>query len=217
MTTIYVILGAPGVGKNFQAEYLAAVSGLPRISVRDLILTSNTRKGMERLLAEGATNEVEDELIAQTIMQRTTQKDCRNGYILSGYPQTMTQARILEEIALLQDHSIKVFSLASSMDPLLKRLSNKRFCPVCNEQYNELYKLPQRAGICDVDGAKLSSHPTDQGFAAQKRIVGYEKNALSLLEYYARAGRLVTIDAELTIEDATLNLSQAAMGIASGA
>src|SRR5678810_1234095 len=153
MAKIIVLMGAPGAGKGTQARLLQERLHLPQISTGDIFralksaqtpLAHEVRDIMER------GQLVPDELTIRVVKERTAQDDCKNGYILDGFPRTPAQARSLEQLAAEQQNDIIAVLIDVAPELLEKRMTGRRSCPVCNEIYNIYFKPPQHDNVCDL-------------------------------------------------------------------
>src|SRR3982750_76773 len=145
MSKVIVLMGAPGAGKGTQARLLQERLRLPQISTGDIfraLKTAHTPLAHEvrDIMKRGQL--VPDELTIQLVKERTAQDDCRDGYILDGFPRTPAQVRSLERLAVEQDKEIVAVLIDVPLDMLEKRTTGRRSCPVCNEIYNIYFKPP---------------------------------------------------------------------------
>src|SRR3982750_3574890 len=147
MDKIIVLIGAPGAGKGTQARLLQERRGLPQISTGDMFREMKTAdtplaREVQAVMASGKL--ISDDITFQIVRDRTSRDDCRNGYILDGYPRTATQAGQLEALAEQQGKEIQAIEVDVPDDELMKRLTGRRNCPVCNEIYNIYFKPPKK-------------------------------------------------------------------------
>jgi adenylate kinase len=204
MSKIIVIIGAPGAGKGTQSRLLSERYGDPQISTGDILRemgrddTPLGRK-VKETMATGRL--VSDEILVEVIRNRTAQADCDNGYILDGYPRTLTQAHQLEELAAKQGKQIRLARIVVPEDVLFKRLTGRRACPICGEIYNIYFRPPKVAGICDMDGATLTERSDDNPESVSKRFEEYQRSTAPLIDYYRQSGRLIEIDGELPVNE----------------
>src|ERR1019366_5934824 len=155
-----LLLGAPGVGKGTQAKELVKLWGIPQVSTGDL-LRGNVAKGTElgKVAKEimGRGELVPDSLVNEMVAVRLAQPDTANGYILDGFPRTLPQAGLLDSRLAAQAGVLPVVAVSIHVDynELLRRITGRRNCPVCQSIYNVHFKPPQRDGFCDLDGSAL--------------------------------------------------------------
>jgi adenylate kinase len=204
MSKIIVIIGAPGAGKGTQSRLLSEKYGYPQISTGDILremARADTPLGrkIKETMASGQL--VSDEILAEVIQTRTSQPDCSNGYILDGYPRTLDQARLLEELALKQGMQIRLARIIVSEDVLFKRLTGRRACPICGELYNIYFRPPKVDDVCDLDGASLTRRTDDQPEAVSRRFEEYKRSTAPLIDYYRQSGRLIELDGELAVNE----------------
>ena len=198
MSKIIVLMGAPGAGKGTQARLLQGRLHLPQISTGDMFralkdaqspLAAEVRALME------AGQLVPDAVTIRVVRERTALDDCRNGYILDGYPRTPAQAAMLETLATEQDKKIQAIEIQIPLELLAKRMVGRRNCPVCGEIYNLYFKPPKNDTVCDLHPETKLNHRSDDNFdTVQARLTTYEEQTRPLLDYYKAAGRLHVVD-----------------------
>ena len=198
MSNIIVLMGAPGAGKGTQARLLEERRGLPQISTGDIFRALSKSESplageVRGILAAGRL--VPDELVVRLVEERTSQDDCRAGYILDGFPRTTAQAEMLERLAAAQGKEIVAVLVDVPFDTLEKRMTGRRTCPVCGEIYNVYFKPPKSDEVCDLHPeARLTHRADDNPETAQTRLATYERETRPLLDYYERTGRLRRVD-----------------------
>ena len=200
MAKIIVLMGAPGAGKGTQARLLQERLHLPQISTGDIF---RALKHAETPLAQEARDIMDrgqlvpDELTIQVVKERTAQDDCKNGYILDGFPRTPAQARSLEKLAVEQGNDIVAILIDVPLDLLEKRMTGRRNCPVCNEIYNIYFKPPKNDNVCDDHpGVQLTHRADDNPETVRARLATYEERTRPLLDFYQRADLLRTVNGE---------------------
>ena len=198
MAKIIVLMGAPGAGKGTQARLLQERLHLPQISTGDIfrsLKTAHTPLAQEvrEIMERGQL--VPDELTIQLVKERTALPDCRDGYILDGFPRTPAQARSLAQLAAEQQNDIIPVLIDVPLELLEKRMTGRRSCPVCNEIYNIYFKPPRYDNVCDLHPeATLTQRADDNAETVRKRLATYEEQTRPLVEYYKAAGLLHTVD-----------------------
>ena len=205
------MMGAPGAGKGTQTRLLSEKYGYPQISTGDLLREmSQAETPLARQLKETISSGalVSDGVLADLIISRTSAEDCKNGYILDGFPRTLIQANLLDDLAQRQGNEIRVFSVALSMDCLLKRLSGRRTCTLCGEIYNIFFRPPKREGFCDNDQAPLQQRSDDFEESVNRRLAAYQEMTLPLIDYYRKGGRLKEIDGQRSVAEVFAKLSE---------
>jgi len=204
MSKIIVIIGAPGAGKGTQARLLSEKYGYPQISTGDILremARADTPLGRNVKETMAAGRLVSDEILAEVICARTSQSDCGNGYILDGFPRTLDQAHLLEELAAEQGKQVGLARIVVSEDVLSKRLTGRRACPACGEIYNIYFRPPKVDGVCDLDGAPLMQRSDDHPDAVGRRLEEYKRETAPMIDYYLRSGRLIEINGELPVNE----------------
>jgi adenylate kinase len=198
-------LGAPGVGKGTQAKELVKRWQIPQISTGDL-LRANVAQGTElgRTAKEimGRGGLVPDSLVNEMVAVRLTQPDTANGYILDGFPRTLVQAAWLDERLAARAEGLPVVAVSIKVDynQLLRRITGRRNCPVCQSIYNVYVKPPQRDGFCDADGAALVQRADDTEKVFAERMRAYEALTAPVVEHYRASGRFAEVDGDQPIE-----------------
>lgn len=198
MATIIVLMGAPGAGKGTQARLLQERLHLPQISTGDIfraLKTAQTPQAQELRDIMQRGQLVPDELTIQLVKERTAKDDCRNGYILDGFPRTPAQARSLEKLAAEQHNDIVAVLIEVPLELLEKRMTGRRNCPVCKEIYNIYFKPPQHDNVCDLHPeAQLVQRADDNSETVRARLATYEEQTRPLIEYYKAAALLHAVD-----------------------
>ncbi len=197
MSGIIILMGPQGAGKGTQAQLLAEKFSLPIIATGDMlreVARADTALGKQVKAFQEAGKLVSDEILAEVINSRTRQDDCRNGYLLDGFPRTMPQADLLEDVAKEQGHRITAISIDVPRDLLFKRLAGRLNCRAGGHLYNLYFKPPQQQGICDVDGSELYQRTDDYPEAIAKRLAEYDEKTKPILNYYAESGRLYEVN-----------------------
>lgn len=208
MKTELIFLGPPACGKGTQTAKLAKHLNLPHIDTGSLLraeISSKTQAGQEAKTFIDKGQLVPVELVSRIIKNRLSQDDCKNGYILDGFPRSIEQAEQLELInrEINAGNEYKFLAVYFDIDEnvLVERIVNRRSCPVCGEIYNLLFKAPSREGYCDKCGSKLTQRKDDTKEIAQSRFETYYKETAPLIDYYKHQGVLKTINANGTIDE----------------
>jgi adenylate kinase len=201
-----LLLGAPGVGKGTQAKELIKFWGIPHISTGDL-LRGNVAKGTElgRKAKEimGRGELVPDELVNEMVAARLEEPDTATGYILDGFPRTLGQAKWLDDRLAAQAKTLPVVAVSIQVgyNQLLRRITGRRNCPVCQSIYNVHVKPPKREGFCDVDGAALVQRADDTEKVFEERMRAYEASTAPVVEHYRAQGRFAEVDGDRPIAE----------------
>jgi adenylate kinase len=193
-----LLLGAPGVGKGTQAKELVQHWGIPQISTGDL-LRANVAQGTplgktaKEIMHRGEL--VPDSLVNEMVAVRLQQPDTVRGYILDGFPRTLAQAHWLDGRLAIQTQALPLVAVSIQVDynQLLRRITGRRNCPVCQTIYNVYSKPPQRAGFCDVEGAALTQRSDDTEKVFAERMRAYAAQTAPVIEHYRELGRFVEV------------------------
>jgi len=198
MSKIIVLMGAPGAGKGTQARLLQRRLNLPQVSTGDMfraLKDAKTRLAAEVRALMEAGQLVPDDVTIRVVRERTARDDCRDGYILDGFPRTPAQAAMLETVAVDQDKKIQAIEIQMPRELLAKRMVGRRNCPVCGEIYNIYFKPPKVDNICDLHPDTQLNHRADDNLdTVQARLTTYEEQTRPLLDYYKAANVLHVVD-----------------------
>jgi adenylate kinase len=213
-----LLLGAPGVGKGTQAKELVKLWNIPQISTGDL-LRGNVAKGTQLgLIAKeimGRGELVPDTLVNEMVAVRLQEPDTAKGYILDGFPRTLVQAGWLDgRLAALQGGlPVVAVSIHVEYNQLLRRITGRRNCPVCQSIYNVHGKPPQKDGFCDLDGAALVQRADDTEKVFQERMRAYEALTAPVVEHYRDLGRFAEVDGDRPIDAIAAGIVAAVEGL----
>lgn len=203
-----IFLGPPACGKGTQTSKLAEYLGFPHVDTGSLLraeIKNGTDKGKIAQSYIDKGNLVPVELVAAIIKDRLSQDDCKNGYILDGYPRSIEQADLLEVINKEIDGNIQADFRAIYFDLdteiLISRIVNRRSCPNCGEIYNTKFKPSKVEGICDKCGSGLTQRKDDNEETAKARFDTYFHETAPLIEYYKKKNSLKTISADGSIDE----------------
>jgi len=205
MSKIIVLMGAPGAGKGTQARLLQQRLGLPQISTGDMfraLAETQTPLAEEVRAIQQAGKLIPDELVIRVVEDRTAKDDCRNGYILDGFPRTAAQAGMLEALASRQQKTLSAILIDVPLDLLQKRMTGRRSCPICGEIYNIYFRPPKVDNKCDRHPeADLIQRADDRQERVRVRLETYERETAPLLDYYQSTGRLHRVDGTRSPEE----------------
>jgi adenylate kinase len=196
MARILVLMGPQGAGKGTQAQMLANAFGLPIIATGDLLrelATADTELGHQVRDVQASGNLVSDDILAEVVRDRLG-RDCNRGCLLDGFPRTLPQAHLLEEIARSLGKEISVVTIDVPRELLFRRLAGRRTCTRCGSVYHIEFKPSRVEGVCDLDGAPLFRRSDDNEEAIAQRLALYDEKTRPLLDFYARSGRLSEAD-----------------------
>jgi adenylate kinase len=198
MAKIIVLMGAPGAGKGTQARLLHERLKLPQISTGDMfraLKEAHTPLAAEVRSLMEAGQLVPDDVTIRVVQERTSQPDCRDGYILDGFPRTPAQAAMLEKLAAEQNKKIQAIEIEVPRELLAKRMIGRRNCPICGEIYNIYFKPPKHDNVCDWHPeTQLNHRADDNAGTVQARLATYEEQTRPLLDYYKATGLLHVVD-----------------------
>ncbi len=205
MPKIIVLMGAPGAGKGTQARLLQERLHLPQISTGDMfraLKVENTPLAAEVRAIMQAGTLVPDDVTIRVVRERTSRDDCKNGYILDGFPRTPAQALMLDTLALEQGKTIQAIDIEIPSDLLEKRMTGRRNCPVCGEIYNIYFKPAKVDNVCDRHPeAQLIHRADDNSETVTARLATYEEQTRPLLDYYRSRNLLQTVDGTRDTEE----------------
>ena len=200
-----IMLGAPGAGKGTQAKKIAEKYGIPHISTGDIFranIKNQTELGMK---AKGYMDQgmlVPDELTLELIMDRFTNDDCKNGYVLDGFPRTIPQAEALTK-ALADKNDAVDYAINVDVpdEAIVTRMSGRRACLACGGTYHIKFNPTKVEGICDACGKELILRDDDKPETVTKRLGVYHEQTKPLIDYYTNAGILKSVDGTVDIND----------------
>jgi adenylate kinase len=206
-----LLLGAPGVGKGTQAKELVKLWGIPQISTGDL-LRANVSKGTElgkmahEIMLRGEL--VTDDLVNQMVDARLAEPDTARGFILDGFPRTLPQASWLDARLTRQSDSLPVVAVSIQVDytQLLRRITGRRNCPVCQTIYNIYLQPPKIEGICDIEGAALVQRSDDTEKCFTGRMHTYESLTAPVVEHYRALSRFAEVNGDQPVADVAASI-----------
>lgn len=205
-----ILLGPPGAGKGTQAKRVIEEFDIHHISTGDIFrknIKEKTELGqkVEGLLAEGKL--VPDELTIEIVWDRLDQEDCKNGFLLDGFPRTIPQAEALDEGLAKRGLKLdRVLNIDVDKDSLVKRLSGRRVCPNCGASYHIDNNPPKVEGICDVCQTPVIQREDDKEQTVLDRIKVYDSQTKPLVDFYNKQDLVFTVDGTLPIDEITNKL-----------
>lgn len=194
-----IIFGPPSAGKGTQAQKLSKKYGIPQIATGDLLrehVAKKTPIGLKVKAILDAGKLGPDDLIVQMISDRVSKPDCKNGYLLDGFPRTMGQAKELEKMTDID----LVLNIVVDFEALVERAVGRRICPKDNSVYHVKFNQPKKAGACDKCGSALIQRDDDKEETVRRRLGVYKEQTAPLVEYYRKKGKLVDIDGSAGID-----------------
>lgn len=198
-----ILLGAPGAGKGTQAEKICDKYNIPAISTGNIIraaLKNGTEMGLKAKSYMEAGQLVPDEVVIGIIKDRLKEDDCKNGFILDGFPRTIPQAQALVDMGIDID---KVVDIEVPDEKITARMSGRRVCAKCANSYHMLYKKPKVEGVCDACGGELIQRKDDAPETVQARLVEYHEMTEPLKGFYENLGKLRVVEGQEEVADTT--------------
>ncbi|MGH8441438.1 MAG: adenylate kinase [Nevskiaceae bacterium] len=200
-----VFMGAPGSGKGTQARRLMEAYDSPQISTGDLLraaVAAGTALGKQAKAAMDAGQLVADDIVIGMIRERLAQPDTKFGFILDGFPRSMSQATALDAmLAEVKQPLNKAILLDVKFDNLVKRLTGRRTCKACGHLYNVHFSAPKKAGVCDIDGGELVQRADDNEGTITQRLKVYQDQTAPLIDYYKKQNKFVAVDGEGSMDE----------------
>ncbi len=211
-----IFLGPPACGKGTQTNMLSEYLGFPHIDTGSLLRAEIAKATKDGLVAKSFIDKgqlVPPELVGSIIGNRLSEDDCKNGYVLDGYPRSLAQAQMLEKINSDIDKNNEVSFKAIYFDIdtqiLIDRIVHRQSCPKCGEIYNKKFKPSKIENICDKCGVELKTRADDNEEIAKARFETYYRETAPLIEFYESKGALRKIDANGSIEEVWKRLLEA--------
>lgn len=189
----FIFLGPPGAGKGTLAAQVSEEYGIPQISTGDIFrenIKNQTELGkkVKAILDSGGL--VSDDVVLEIVEDRLKKADCKNGFILDGFPRTIPQAEAFEKLGI----DVKVVNFEVDNDLIIARLSNRRVCKSCKANYNVKFMPPKVEGKCDKCGGELFTREDDKLESITHRLEVYRKETEPLIEFYKKLGKITDID-----------------------
>jgi adenylate kinase len=203
-----IFLGPPGIGKGTHAEIVSKRMGIPRISTGEIMrdeVKKGTDLGKEVKSCMDAGGLVPDELVIDIIKERIRKDDCRKGFILDGFPRTVTQADELKDIAKID----LVLNLTAPHRVIIERIAGRLTCRKCGAIYHVKNIRPKKKGVCNKCGGELYRREDQDKKTVEKRLELYEKRTKPLIEYYRKKGKLKEVNVEGGKEEVSKRIDHA--------
>lgn len=203
-----ILLGAPGAGKGTLASYLIEKMGVPSVSTGNILreaIANKTELGQKAKAFMDAGQLVPDQLVIDLLRDRIAQDDCKNGFILDGFPRTIPQAEALDQIANIDC----ALSLEVDDAVIEGRMTGRRVCLKCGATYHIKANPPKQEGVCDVCGDTLHIRKDDKPDVVKHRLATYHEQTEPLKDYYGAQGKLKSIDGAQGIEQTKILACQA--------
>lgn len=198
-----ILLGAPGAGKGTQAEIISEKYNIPTISTGNIIraaLKNGTEMGLKAKSYIDAGELVPDNVVIGIIKERLSEADCKEGYILDGFPRTIPQAVALDDMGFVIDAAL---SIEVDDSEIVKRMSGRRVCEKCGASYHTEYKKPEVEGVCNLCGGNLVIRKDDEPETVKNRLNVYHEQTEPLKDFYKGCGKLIIVEGQDRVEDTT--------------
>ena len=198
-----ILLGAPGAGKGTQAEIISEKYNIPTVSTGNIIraaLKNGTEMGLKAKSYIDAGELVPDNVVIGIIKERLSEPDCKEGYILDGFPRTIPQAVALDDMGFVIDAALSI-EVADS--EIVKRMSGRRVCEKCGASYHTEYKKPDVEGVCNICGGSLVIRKGDEPETVKNRLNVYHEQTEPLKDFYKSCGKLIEVQGQDEVKDTT--------------
>ncbi|MBO4881941.1 MAG: adenylate kinase [Lachnospiraceae bacterium] len=200
-----IMLGAPGAGKGTQAKMIAEKYSIPHVSTGDIFranIKNGTELGKQAKEYMDAGKLVPDELTVKILLDRVAQDDCKNGYVLDGFPRTIPQAEVLEDaLNKLGDKIDYAVNVDVPDENIVRRMSGRRACLKCGATYHIEHIPPKQEGICDTCGSELVLRDDDKPETVLNRLKVYHDQTQPLIDFYTERNVLKTVDGTKDMKD----------------
>lgn len=204
-----ILLGAPGAGKGTQAERIAERFGIPTISTGERLraaIKDGTELGLKAKSFMDSGALVPDEVVIGIIKDYLSSEQCKNGFILDGFPRSIPQAEALDSMGVELD---VVLSIEVADEKIVERMSGRRVCPTCGATHHVIYNPPVKDGICDKCGAELQIRKDDAPETVLSRLETYHGITEPLKEFYSKKGILAIVEGQEKLEDTSALVNSA--------
>lgn len=204
-----ILLAAPGAGKGTQAEKLSEHFGIPTISTGAILRKNIKEETKLGKLAKGyidGGNLVPDDVMIDVVKSRISEDDCKDGFILDGFPRTLNQAEALENSGIVLD---AVLNIDVADETIIERLSGRLECSKCAATFHKIHRKPEKEGVCDNCGGELITRADDNPETIKSRLETYHIQTEPLLKFYRERNLLKTASGQDEISDTTKNVLKA--------
>ena len=197
-----ILMGAPGAGKGTQSAKISEKYNIPAVATGDILraaIKAGTELGKAAKSYIDAGQLVPDSVVIGIIKEKVATEECKNGFILDGFPRSIPQAEALDELGIKID---VVLSIEVADDKIVERMSGRRVCP-CGASYHVVYNPPKTADVCDKCGAALYVRADDAAETVQNRLATFHAQTEPLKDFYQAKGLLVTVEGQEEVADTT--------------
>jgi adenylate kinase len=200
-----IFMGPPGAGKGTQARQIAEKYSIPQLSTGDMLraaVKAGSEVGLRAKAAMESGGLVTDDIVIGIIGDRIDEADCKNGFILDGFPRTVAQAEALK--GLLADRTMTidhVIDITADNEALVARITGRSTCSKCGEGYHVQHKAPATAGVCDKCGGALATRADDNEATVRNRLEVYDTQTAPVMDFYKSGGSFKTVDGMQNMDD----------------
>ncbi|WP_180900988.1 adenylate kinase [Martelella soudanensis] len=206
-----ILLGPPGAGKGTQAQRIVASHNIPQLSTGDMLraaVAAQTEVGRKAKAVMDAGGLVSDDIVIAIVSERIDQDDCKDGFILDGFPRTLVQADATEKMLSAKGLELDaVIEIQVDDETLAERIAGRYSCARCGAGYHDVFHKPKVDGVCDKCGStEFKRRPDDNRETVEKRLKAYYKETAPLIGYYYAKGKLSSVDGMATMDDVTASI-----------
>ena len=208
-----ILLGPPGAGKGTQAQRIVANHGIPQLSTGDMLraaVAAETEVGKKAKAVMDAGGLVSDDIVIAIVSERIDQNDCKDGFILDGFPHTLVQADATEKMLSAKGIELDaVIEIQVDDETLTERIAGRYSCANCGAGYHDEFHKPKVEGVCDKCGStEFKRRPDDNRETVEKRLKAYYKETAPLIGYYYAKGKLSSVDGMADMDTVTASIEK---------
>ena len=216
MPSLVILLGAPGAGKGTQAVRLSEALSLPHIATGDLFrenMKNETELGRSAKGFMEAGKLVPDELVVDMLFDRVAKDDCKDGYLLDGFPRTLAQAEVLSQ-RVPSDWDVRALNIEVDDESVVERAAGRLLCRTCSNIHHATFSPPENEGVCDADGGELYRRKDDDPEVVRQRIAVYHQDTRPVVDFYTQKELLRSVDGGGTPDEVFQALRQCIEAVA---